>query len=378
MTKYKPLNLIVILSLLLVYCKQKATLSPTEEVEQLKANILASNKRIKELEIIIQQSDTSSLSKIKKAKKVIVDTIKLQDFQHYVEAQGMVDAELNVLAAPQMPGVILRINVKEGDYVRIGQILASMDANSIRQGIEEVKTGLALATTMYEKQKSLWEQNIGSEAQYLMSKNQKEQLEKKIVTLNSQLSMSTIKSPVNGTIDEIKVKIGEMASPGINGIRVVNNSKLKIKAKLSDMYSHLVKKGNTVLIYFPDTEKEIESTLSFVSQAVNMSSRTILVEANLPSSPEFKSNQTAKIKINDSKLKNVIVINSNLIQKSINGEDYVLVSELQDGIYRAKKKVIEVSTEYNGYSVIKSGLKKGETIISMGYIELVDGQIIQI
>ncbi len=356
---------------------KSSSLSPSEELQQLKELSGKTNTRIKELEKIIADSDTSS-TKEKKVKKVAIDTLKPRDFNHYIEAQGMVDAELNVLAAPQMPGVVKSILVKDGDNVKAGQILAQLDASTIYQGIEEVKSGLATANLMYEKQKSLWEKNIGSEAQYIMAKSQKEQLEKKIATLQSQLGMSYIKSPVAGVVDEIKLKIGEIASPGFNGIRVVNSSKLSVKAKLSDMFAHSVKKGNPVLIFFPDLNKEIKSTLSFAAQAVNLSSRTILVESKLPPSKEFKPNQAARIKINDSKLRNVIVISSNLIQHSVTGEDYILVAEKTSDSWIVKKKTIEVLSEYNGESVIKSGLVKGDNVIISGYSELVDGQAIQI
>lgn len=358
--------------------KKNGVNSPTEELALLKAQVASATQRIKELESMIEKSDTSLIGKVGRAKKVQVDTIGLSTFNHFIEAQGMVDAELNVLVAPQMPGVVKSILVKEGNRVTAGQVLATLDAATLRQGIEEVKTALATANTMYEKQKSLWEQNIGSEAQYLMAKNQKEQLEKKIETLNSQVRMASIKSPVSGIVDEIKLKIGEIASPGFQGIRVVNNSKLTVKAKLSDMYASKAKTGNPVKIYFPDLNKEINSKLSFVSAAVNTSSRTILVESNLPPHPQYKPNQAARIRINDTQIKNAIVVSSNIIQHSVDGEDYILTAELKDGILYARKKNVVVETEYNGDTVIKSGLQKGEVIITTGYSELVDGQIIQI
>ncbi|MEP7195345.1 MAG: efflux RND transporter periplasmic adaptor subunit [Saprospiraceae bacterium] len=352
--------------------------NPNEELITLREDAKKINDRIKELENLISLTDTTMVSKSRKAKKVVLDTLKPQLFMHYIEAQGFVDADLNVLAAPQMPGVIKSILVKEGDRVTTGQILAKLDASTVLQGIEEVKTGLSMANTMYDKQKSLWEQNIGSEAQYLQAKNQKEQLEKKILTLNAQYALSNIKSPINGSVDEIKIKIGEMASPGMNGVRVVNNSKLKVKAKLSDMFSNKVKKGDKVLIYFPDLDKEINSTISFTSQSVNLNSRTIMVESNLAYNKDYKANQTAKVKINDSNIKNALVVNSNLIQKSVDGDDYLLVAIEKNGQLYARKKIITVGINYSGFTVIEKGVSIGEAIISTGYNELVDGQMIQL
>lgn len=363
-----------IIFLFITSCKQAS--KPEEELASLKELVKKSNERIAELEKTISSSDTTQ--KKSKAKKVTIDTLKPQLFRHFVDAQGVIDAELNVLAAPQMAGVVKSILVKEGDFVRAGQTLARLEANTIYQGMEELKTGIALANTMYEKQKSLWEQNIGSETQYLMAKNQKEQLEKKLSTLNAQLDMTNIKSPVSGTIDELKVKIGEIAAPGFQGIRVVNNSKLKVKAKLSDIFASKVKKGDKVTVYFPDIDKEIQTTLSFAAQSVNSASRTILVEANLPASKDYKANQAAKIKINDANVNNAIVVNSNFVQRSVNGQDYILIAENVDGKLIAKKRNIETGLEYAGSTVVLKGLAKGDVVISQGYTELVDGQLIQL
>ena len=82
--------------------------------------------------------------------------------------------------------------------------------------------------------------------------------------------------------------------------------------------------------------------------------------------------------LDDTQIKNAIVVSSNIIQHSVDGEDYILTAELKDGILYAKKKNVVVDTEYNGDTVIKSGLQKGEVIITTGYSELVDGQIIQL
>jgi RND family efflux transporter MFP subunit len=254
-----------------------------------------------------------------------------------------------------------------------------MDGNTIRKGIEEVKTGLQLAVTMYEKQKKLWDQNIGSEAQFLQAKSQKESLEQRLQTMEAQLSMTYIKAPVSGIVDEIKVKLGEMANPGFSGIRVVNGKELKVKANLSDVHIGKVKKGDKVELIFPDLHKSIQSNVSYVGQSVNANNRTIMVEAKLPNANnEFKANQFSKMKINDGILKNAIVVPSNLVQHSISGEYYVLVGVPENGLITARKKLVKMGVEYNGETQILEGLQAGDLIITAGYNEIVDGQHIQI
>ncbi|MBK6352963.1 MAG: efflux RND transporter periplasmic adaptor subunit [Saprospiraceae bacterium] len=209
-------------------------------------------------------------------------------------------------------------------------------------------------------------------------KNQKDQLEEKLKSIQTQLNMTYIKAPINGTVDEVKVKIGEIAAPGFAGIRLVNNHELTVRAKISDLYSAKMHKGDKVLLYFPDFEKELNSKIDFIGQTVSMNNRTIMVESNLPPNKlPIKTNQLVKLKINNGTQKNVLVVPTNIIQKSINGEDYILVADEKDGQLIAKKHIVKTGSQYNGQSVILSGLQEGDRLITVGYSELVDGQMIQ-
>lgn len=357
--------------------KDNQVKDPAIELSELRKLVGEYNLRIRDLEKQISNADTTQ-SKKSKAKLVGLDTLKKQNFNEYIDVQGVVDAKLNVLVAPQMPAVVTSILVKEGDYVTKGKVMAILDGSTIRQGMQEVKTGLEMANTMYLKQKSLWEQNIGSEAQYLQAKNQKDQLEEKLKSIQTQLNMTYIKAPINGTVDEVKVKIGEIAAPGFAGIRLVNNHELTVRAKISDLYSAKMHKGDKVLLYFPDFEKELNSKIDFIGQTVSMNNRTIMVESNLPPNKlPIKTNQLVKLKINNGTQQNVLVVPTNIIQKSINGEDYILVADEKDGQLVAKKHIVKTGSQYNGQSVILSGLQEGDRLITVGYSELVDGQMIQ-
>lgn len=373
MKSIKFLASCVILILLSACSKPAENKDPKLHLAELKNQVKDLNTQIKELELQLAASDTSF--SFSKSKLVKIDTPQKRDFKHYIEVQGFVDASNNILAAPQMPGVVTSILVKEGDLVSPGKILAQLDGATIRKGMDEVKTGLALANTMYEKQKRLWEQNIGSEAQYLQAKNQKDQLELKMKTLESQLAMTYIKSPIQGTVDQVNLKIGEIASPGFAGIRVVNNKNLKIKAELSDSYIGKIKIGDKVTLNDQSGNLNLESKIIFVGKTINLTRRTFLAEVALPSgSSNFVSNQTLKIKINNGIIKNTYVVSSNLVQRSIQGEQYILVAEESNGNWFAKKRIIEPGIEYNGETQIKSGIQSGDRIITVGYNELVDGQ----
>lgn len=334
-------------------------------------------QKITTLESEIAKIDTSFKTE-QKVKLVQVDTLKPSDFTHFIEVQGTVDAEDNVLAINQMPGIVTAIYVKPGDRVSKGQVMATTDGSAYERGMEAIQTGLDLAATAYEKQKRLWEQNIGSEIQYLQAKTQKETLEKQLKAQAAQLEMTKVKSPISGTVDEVRLKLGDMAAPSqaMPGIRVINTNKLVLKARLSDSYIGKVRKGDNVQVFFPDLNKTVNSVISYAGQVVNQVNRTFNIEAKLDNNKgEYAANMIAKLLINDELQKNVLVVPTNVVQRSVDGI-YVLVAEDVNGKTVAKRRTVKKGSEYNGKTVITDGLKAGDRVITFGFSELVDGQLI--
>jgi len=343
-----------------------------KELSDLKNQDRTIVAKIEVLEKEIAKLDTS-MKIAAKTKLVGIDTLEPTTFKHYVEVEGQVDAKENVLAMQLAPGVVTAILVSVGDHVHKGQVLYTTDASATESQIATLKTQLDLATTVYEKQARLWKENIGSEVQYLQAKTNKEAAESQLGQLQNAVELTKCKSPIDGVVDEIRVKIGDMAAPSqaMPGVRVVNNSYLVIKAKLSDAQIGLLEVGDKVKVNFPDINKTIESKVSFVGQVVDKQTRTFNIEVKLDNKDaNYKSNMIARLLINDDVQPNVITVPTNTIQQNDKGENYVLLAENNTAV----KRIVEVGSEYNGTTVITKGLKKGDKIISFGYSEVVDGQ----
>ncbi|WP_019944931.1 efflux RND transporter periplasmic adaptor subunit [Dyadobacter beijingensis] len=343
-----------------------------EELAQLKAQQAENDKKIKALEIEIGKLDPKKTTEAK-VKPVSIATLNSETFKHYVELQGTVDAKNNVLVTPKTGGAIVAMYVKEGDAVKAGSVIGKIDNSILTESIEELKTSLSLANTLYEKQKNLWDQKIGTELQYLQAKNNKESLERKLATLNTQIAQTNIVSPMSGVVDQVNIKVGETASPGVGVVRVVNLSNLKVSAKVSDVYAASVKKGDEVIVKFPDLKKEYKARVTFVSTAVDPLSRTFTIEANLPSDRDIKPNMMAQVQINDATSKNALAIDQNYVQSTEKGNVvYVAVTEGNKKV--AKAKEVKTGLSYNGKVEILSGLTAGDQLITLGYQEVSDGQ----
>lgn len=371
----KNILTIAIAAALLASCtgeKKDGLAAKKEELTQLKTQQGETDKKIKALEIEIAKLDPKKAGEAK-VKAVSVTPLNAETFRHYVELQGSVDAKNNVMVTPKSGGAITAIYVKEGDYVNTGTVIGKIDDSILRESLEEIKTQMTLTNTLFEKQKNLWDQKIGTEIQFLQAKNNKEGLERKLATLNSQLAQSRIVSPMSGVVDQVHVKVGELASPGVGVVRIVNLSNLKVMAKVSDTYAASVKKGDEVIVKFPDLKKEYKAKISFVSTTVDPLSRTFTIEANLPSSKEIKPNMMAQVQINDATSKNALAIDQNFVQSTEKGNVvYVAVTEGNKKV--AKAKEVKTGLSYNGKIEILEGLTAGDQLITLGYQEVSDGQ----
>lgn len=366
----KKITIVFVALVVLASCSGGDKKAKLEKLKKQKSEL---ELQIKTLEAELAGTDSSKTTRM-----VSVTELMPTEFNHYIELQGKVDGEENVIATSKGAGVITNIFVKEGQSVKKGQILAELDMQVLKQSAAELKAQLDFATNLYNKQKALWDQKIGSEVQYLSAKNQKESLENRMATLNDQIDLMRIKSPINGTIEEIPVKIGQSIAPGMIAFRVVNFSQVKVMVDVSETYASKVRNGDEAVIAFPDFNEEVKAKVTFASRFINPSNRSFQVEIRLnPGKFEFRANMIAIVKINDYVAKDAVVVPVNVIQKGMS-EDYVLVAVNKGKDVVAERRKIVSGSVYGGMVEITSGLKHGEKIITAGFQNVNDGDIISI
>ncbi len=373
----KNLSIIISVFLLLfivVSCKSGQGGDKKTELENLKKQRSEIDGKIQKLEkeLAASSGDTSS----KNILNVEVYELVTAPFAHYVEIQAKVEADENINVSSKLPGTIQSISVRNGDEVVAGQLLAELDNQVIKDGIEEVKTQLSLATILFDKQNNLWKEKIGTEVQFLSAKSNKEAVEKRMESLNEQLEMSRIKSPISGTIDDVTIKVGQVIAPGMTAFRVVNSSKLKVGGEVAEAYTSMVKKGNEVKILFPDLNKELKSKISFVSKAINTLNRSFTVEVGLDANEkDLRPNMIAILKIKDYQSDSALSVPSTLIQFSEEGK-YIYLAKSENGKLVARRQSIITGRTNVENTEIRKGLAAGDKIIKAGSQEVTEGQFI--
>lgn len=335
-------------------------------------------EKIKALEAEIK-AEGDSTDNLNKTKFVGVTEIKPTEFNHFVRVQGSLDGDQNVAVIAEAPGTIAAKYADVGQRVEKGQVLAQIDDKEYNSQLQALESQYKLAEDVFNKQKKLWDQKIGSEIQYLQAKTNKEALEQQITATKQQINKFKIKSPIAGTVEECNIKIGGIVSPDPRMVayRVVAFNNLRVKAEVSEAYSSRVKKGDKLIVLFPDANKEIPATVDFVSNYINPVNRTFLIETHINSNNEdLKANMVSIIQINDYKNKNAIALSMNTIQQDNNGH-YVYVLKQKDNRWIASKQAIKLGYSYNGIAEVVSGLSIGDKVITTGFQELIDGESVR-
>lgn len=358
--------LFICLTIFLFACGKKTT-DKRVELETLKKERVELNAKIEALEKEVGVQNVAN-----ETKAVQLLQVAEQSFQNFLEVQGKIDAEENVQVNPEVPGVVTAVYARIGQNVSRGQVLAQIEDQVVRQNISELQTQLQLATTLYQRQKNLWDQKIGTEVQFLNAKTQKEAAERRIATLRSQLSMYKVKAPISGTIDAMDMKVGQAVSPGMSGIRIVNANKLKAKAQVAESYASRVNQGDKVQVILPDVQDTVNTNITFASKTIDPVSRSFNIEIKLPSNRNYRPNMLTVLKIVDYQNTKALVVPVSAIQKAEIG-DYLFIAE--NG--KAKRVNIQAGRISEGNAEILSGLKAGDQVIVAGAEGLSQGDPIK-
>ncbi len=386
----KKITLFFSLSLILAACQS----GPDKSVESVIAEGNLETMKSKKQEISEQQKllnteikllDSAINAMDTNAKILLVTTVQAEavPFKHFLDLQGDVKTRQNVLVYPEMSGTLLKIYVKEGQRVSKGQALAQIDDGGMASLLEQQKTQAALAETTFERQKRLWEQNIGSEIEYLQAKTNYEATENAVKQTQSQLSKSVIRAPFAGIVDDVIQDEGTVVSPGtgVAVFRIVNLSDMHIEVDVPESYLEGVTPGKEVKVYFPVLRDSVTTKVRQTGNFINPTNRSFRIEIPVPNNNgNVKPNLTARVSINDYTNENAILIPQSVISENSAGEQYIYIAIDSDDENKAKaRKQIVVTGKTSGDLVeILEGIEIGDMVIEEGARNVREGQIVRI
>jgi len=373
----KQIFALLIAATLVVSCGQK---DDNQTVDQLIA--AKNNKELQARKALIQadlakiEAALATLNVRKEEALVSVATLKDTVFNHYLDIQGSVDTKENILIQPEMPGTLVSLNVKAGQRVSKGQLLARVDDGGSSQQVASLETQYQLAKTTFERQKNLWSQKIGSEIQYLQAQTQMLSLQRSVAQAKAMLSKTEIRAPFSGTIDEVFVERGQVVSAGPQGLmRIVNLNNMYVSTSIPESYIGKLKVGTQVDVFLTSLNKNYKGKVRQIGNFINPNNRSFGIEVSIPN-PEnlLRPNQVAKLKVIDYTVKNAIVVPSNVIQEDGKGNQFVFVATNSDGkTATAKKAMVTIGKSSDNVTEILSGLSANDIIVIEGVNTISEG-----
>jgi len=366
--------LIISFAIFIASCSSKV--DKPESKEEIVAQISVYKKEIIELNKKVSglQNQLTEMEGGIKGTSVNTTILEFQEFNHYFEVNGSVEAINAAFISPEINGQVKEIFVKEGQKVNKGQLLIKLNSSIAESTIKEVETALELANTVFEKQKQLWDRNIGSELDYLQAKNNKEGMESKLKTLQAQVEMAEVRSPIDGIVDAVIVKEGELAVPGMQVVQVVNLEGLYINADVSEAYISKVKKGDMVALEFPSLpEIKMDIPVHRTGNIVKPANRTFTVQFKINNINNLiKPNVLAKIKFRDYAKAQAIIVPSIILKQDMKGTYLFTVKDK-----KAHKIYVETGKSYQGNTMVTKGLTAGDEVIVNGYNQVADGKLVE-
>ncbi|MGV8946237.1 MAG: efflux RND transporter periplasmic adaptor subunit [Lutibacter sp.] len=373
----KKITLLFIAATLAISCAKEVKNSSLEALNAKKTNLIT---KIDSLNTVLKlvEEEIIKLDPDKNFQTVTVLPVKNGVFKHFLEIQGVAKANKNIEISPEMGGTVTAILVKEGQKVQAGQLLIQLDDASIRNSINELNTQLSLAKTTFDRQERLWNQKIGSEMQYLQSKAQKEGLENNLSSLRTQARKMKIIAPFSGIVDEIFPRLGELTSPQMPTVRLLNLDQVYVEADVTETYLPIIKVGTETIVHFTSINKETNSKISQVGDYINPANRSFKIRINIDNKDQsIKPNLLADIKIADFESTGII-IPATLVQQDQNGNNYVFTIITENKQQKVVKNKITIDKEYNNEIYISAGLTANDTLVNAGSRFVKDGDIVKI
>jgi RND family efflux transporter MFP subunit len=374
----KKIIILATLSIVLIACGSSEKNQSVDSIIASK-DVKAITAKKTELQSQLEQIDEALASlDVKEEVVALVSAVKLKDttFNHYLEIQGSINTKENVLIQPEFPGSLVELNVKAGQRVSKGQVLARTDDGGMSQQLAGAENQYALAKTTFERQKNLWNQKIGSEIQYLQAQAQMISAQKGVAQIKAQIAKTVIKAPFSGTIDDVYVEKGEVVSASPKGLmRIVNLGNMYVSTSIPETYIGKLKIGTEVDVYLTSLDKTYKGKVRQIGNFINPNNRSFEIEVSVPN-PEnlLRPNQVAKLKVIDYVSKNAVVVPTNVIQQDGKKNDFVYTvanSNGKTGI--AKKVIVKTGQSSDNVTEILNGLDSDAIIVTEGMNTISDG-----
>ncbi len=327
------------------------------------------------------ESDASSLEKFEAKKdlestvNVETTTLKPTKFAEYVEAPGVVKADVAAKISAEEAGVVKRILRDKGAAVRRGETIIELDAEIMLESYRGAEAAYNAARERFERQKNLIAEKAIAEQQFLDTKFAYQQAKAAFEGLRARLGKTKITSPIDGRIDARYVELGEFISPGTPVVNIIKTDVVKIEAGIPERYITDVRLNSEVEVTVDILGEQVfTGNITFIGSTIHPTNRTFPVEIKLDNRDgALKPNMFTKLRIKRKEYPEGFVIPRDALIETETGKAIFLARD-----DRALRQEITVIAIDGNLALVEGAFNFGDKIIIRGHRELVSGEAISI
>jgi len=306
---------------------------------------------------------------------VEIKTLSSQKYTDFVTVVGSIKPYNDAMVSHEMGGIIEKIVKDKGEYVSKGDTIIILDNSVLKASMDAAKAQYELSEARFQKQKKVFDENVGSEFEFLNTKYSRDQLKAVYEQAKVAYEKSYIKAPFNGIVDSRYFEKGELVPPSVAVIRVLDPSKLKIEAGIPEHYAGDIKKGANAKIYIKELfDKPFNGKVSYVGKALDPANRTFPIEVIIDNKDGLiKPEMLAEVSIEIGVYENVVIVPEEVVTRS--DSSYIAFVE-NNG--KAELRNVDILSRTGESIVVENGLKNGDKLIVLGFQNLVDGENVSI
>ncbi len=316
---------------------------------------------------------------------VTLTPVSLSTVDDVYEATGTVRSDRVSLVASRAMGVVTSLLVREGDTVKAGQVLLTIDDRDAVQrsraagmALESAKQNTSLAQRTWQRYKNLYDEKALSrqemdqiETQKKMAEAEYERAKAMAEEAGTYLSFTRVTAPAAGTVIEKRIDVGSMVNPGIPVLVIEGGGSSYIEVSIDAGLGTRIKTDMDVEAIVETLDRPLRGVVREVLPAVDPLSRTFTIKVGIKEA-RLRSGLFARVRIPVGKKEALLVPDQAIVQKGQLTGVYAVDSQ---GI--ATYRLVRTGQASAGFTEILSGLTANDRIVTAGIERIIDGGVIR-
>jgi len=302
-----------------------------------------------------------------------VDILKISKSNYFQELtySGTIEPENTAQIGFSVPGVINNISVEEGQTVKEGQLLASIDATEYSNALAIANAGLEQAEDMYNRLNGLYEKGSLPAKDYIDIKTKVAQAKANKSINAKRIHDSHLFAPMSGIITSKMIERGSMAAPGVPAFVIVKTDIVYARISVPESEVGALKNGMEAGVFIPTTGDTVKGKITIINPLADAVSKTYSVKIKLINSTgKILPGMITNVKINTGKRVDVITVPATAVVRDADEITYLFVSNAENKAVR-KRVTVEGITGEN--QLIVKGLQDGDKVVIAGQSRLKEG-----